>query len=263
MEETTEAVKEVARTTSYAIKTVDRLGQFFAKIMGESINATCGMLEDTLKYKRWEKQTKLVEKAERLIKEKNLSNRAITISAKLTLPIFQNASLEDDVFLHDLYARLLVSAIDPEVRTRRTAFVEILRQLEALDVKILQAMHTVYVERNNNRINNIQNDYSRESIYLNKADDINRIFSNRPPTWTSISSSELLDGLSVNDTDYWEAVDNLCRLGLVNSYIEQDAIVFNTDDDSLVEDVVTSHGGYYSLCITALGVAFVEICNYS
>ena len=145
MEETAGAVKEVAKTTGLAIKTVDRLGQFFARVMRESIDATCGMLADTLKYKRWERQTKLVEKAERLIKEKNLSKRSIPISAKLALPIFQNASLENDDFLHDLYAKLLVSAIDPEVQTRRTAFVEILRQLEPLDVKILLTMYTVYI----------------------------------------------------------------------------------------------------------------------
>ena len=52
MEETAGAVKEVAKTTGLAIKTVDRLGQFFARVMRESIDATCGMLADTLKYKR-------------------------------------------------------------------------------------------------------------------------------------------------------------------------------------------------------------------
>jgi hypothetical protein len=72
MEETAAAVKEVAKTTGQAVETVDRLGRFFAKVMRESIDATCGMLADTLKCKRWETQLRLVEKAEHLIKEKNL-----------------------------------------------------------------------------------------------------------------------------------------------------------------------------------------------
>jgi len=79
MGETAEAVKEVAKTTGQAIKTVDRLGQFFARVMGESIDATCGMLADTLKYKRLERQIKLVEKAECLIINKNLSNSTLAI----------------------------------------------------------------------------------------------------------------------------------------------------------------------------------------
>ena len=135
--ETAKAVQEVAKTTGQAIGTVEKVGTFFSRIMGESIDATCGMLADTLKYKRWERQIKLVEKAEYLIKKKNLEKSSIPVSPKLALPIFQNASVEDDDFLHDLYAKLLVSAIDPETQTRRTAFVEILRQLEPIDVQIL------------------------------------------------------------------------------------------------------------------------------
>jgi hypothetical protein len=133
--------------------------------MGESIDATCGMLADSLKYKRWERQIKLVEKAEHLIQDKNLSNRFIQISPKLVLPIFQNASIEEDDQLHDLYAKLLVTAIDPEVQTRRTAFAEIIRQLEPIDVKILQAMYKVYEKKGNDYQENKEK-YIHQSFYL-------------------------------------------------------------------------------------------------
>ncbi len=248
MEEIADAVKEVAKTTGQAIKTVDRLGRFFATVMGESIDATCGMLADTLKYKRWERQIMLVEKAERLINDKGLSNRSIPISPKLALPVFQNASLEDDDLLHDLYAKLLVTAIDPEVQTRRTAFAEIIRQLEPIDVNILQAMYTIY----ENKERDYQEKYSNETWFKG----------NRPPTWTPLSKANILHNISASESEYWESIDNLCRLGLADSYFEEGSIDFETEDDSLSEDVVTSHGGYDSLCITALGVAFVKICNY-
>jgi hypothetical protein len=249
MEETAEAVKEVAKTTGQAIETVDRLGRFFAKVMRESIDATCGMLADILKYKRWERQLRLVEKAENLIRERNLTGKSTPISAKLALPIFQNASLEDDDFLHGLYAKLLVTAIDPEVSTRRTAFAEIIRQLESLDVKILQGMYTVYVEK--------------DRLYRERFEKELWFRENRPPTWTAISKREILHNLSVKESEYWEAIDNLCRLGLSDSYFEQGSIDFEEGEDYRSEGVVTSHGGYDALCITALGVAFVKICNYS
>ncbi len=86
--------------------------------------------------------------------------------------------------------------------------------------------------------------------------------SNRPPTSIPISKGDLLHSLSVNESDYWEAVDNLCRLGLADSYFEEGSIDFEAGDNYLSEDVVISHGGYDSLCITALGVAFVKVCNY-
>lgn len=251
MEETVRAVKEIAKTTGQAVKSIDRLGRFFATVMGESIDATCGMLADSLKYKRWERQIKLVKEAERLIYDKNLSNRFIPISPKLVLPIFQNASIEEDNLLHDLYAKLLVTAIDPEVETRRTAFVETIRQLEPIDVKILQAMYTVYEKK--------EKDYQE-----NKEKYINQKWfrDNRPPTWTSILSTNILDSITISDSIYWESVDNLCRLGLADSYFEEDSIDIDIENDSLSTNIVTSHGGYDNLCITALGVAFVKICNY-
>ncbi len=254
MEEIADAVKEVAKTTGQAIKTVDRLGQFFSRIMGESIDATCGMLADTLKYKRLERQIKLVEKAESLINEKDLSNRSVPISAKLVLPIFQNASLEEDDLLHDLYAKLLVTAIDPEVQTRRTAFAEIIRQLEPLDVNLLQAMYAVYEVE--------------ERLYKQRQKERQKKYKlyykgSRPPSGTSISRRDILQKLTVNESDYWESIDNLCRLGLSDSYFEEGSIDFEAGDNYLSEEVITSHGGYDSLCITALGIAFVKICNYS
>jgi len=251
MEENAEAVKEIAKTTGQAIKTIDRLGQFFSKVMGESIDATCGMLADTLKYKRWERQIKLVEKAEHLIKTKKLTNIAIPISPKLALPIFQNASLEDDDMLHDLYAKLLVTAIDPEIQTRRTAFAEIIRQLEPLDVRILQSMYAVYEEKVK------RNEERRKNLLKHKY-----VKMSSPPSWTSISKGAIISNLKITDSNYWESIDNLCRLGLANSYFAEDSIDFEEDGRSRTEYVVTSHGSYDSLCITALGISFVRICNY-
>ena len=240
MEEIAEAVKEVAKTTGQAIKTVDRLGQFFSRVMGESIDATCGMLADTLKYRRWERQIQLIEKAERLIIVKKLSNNSIPISPKLALPIFQNASLEEDDLLHDLYAKLLVTAIDPEIQTRRTAFAEVIRQLEPLDVKILQAMHIVYKET--------------QKVYHEKPNSNKWHKGQRPPTWAPISKGEILHNITISESDYWESIDNLSRLGLADFYFGYDS--------SDTTNVYALYGQYDTLCITALGLAFVEICNY-
>jgi len=251
MEESIEAVKEIAKTTGQAVKSIERLGRFFATVMGESIDATCGMLADSLKYKRWERQIKLIEKAESLIQNKELSDRFVKIPPKLALPIFQNASIEDDNQLHDLYAKLLVTAIDPEIQTRRTAFAEIIRQLDPIDVKILQAMYTIYENRENNYQEN-------KELYVNQK----WFKEHRPPTWTPILKANILDNISISDSVYWESVDNLSRLGLADSYFDEDSIDINTENDNLFTDIVTSHGGYDKLCITALGVTFVKICNY-
>ena len=109
--ESAKAVQEVAKTTGQAIKTIEKIGSFFSLIMHESIDTTCDMLADTLKFKRWERQIRLIEKSEKIIKQKNLSDRLRPISPKLALPIFHNASLETDESLHDILANLIVTAL--------------------------------------------------------------------------------------------------------------------------------------------------------
>ena len=91
---------------------------------------------------------------------------------------------------------------------------------------------------------------------------------NQPPTWIPISKKSILEidillNITMKESDYWESIDNLCRLGLSASYFEEGSLDFETENDSLSEEVLTSHGGYDHLCITALGITFVKICNYS
>jgi hypothetical protein len=247
MEEKAEGINKGVRKRDIEIDAVNRLFQFFAKIMIEPIDTTYGILGDTLKYNQWERQTKLVEKAEHLIKEKNLLKILSPIPAKLVLPIFQNASLENDDFLHDFYAKLMVSAMDPKFRTRRTAFVEILRQLEPLDVKILQTMYSVYIEKEKR----FKDRYGKEKFFI----------LNISPTWIPINKGEVLDSLSVNDKGYLEAFDNLCRLKLADSCSEKNNTDLDTDDKNRSEAGLTSHGGN-EICLTTLGLSFVKICNY-
>lgn len=245
-EKTAEAVKEVAKTTGLAIESINRLGGFFANVMGEPIDATCGMLTDKLKFRRWENQIKLVEKSEKIINDKGLSSNFMPISPKLTLPILHNASLEDDDQLHDLYAKLLVTAIDPNMQTKRTAFPEIIRQLESVDVKVLQIVYDIVEERNK----------ARPPFFGE----------NRPPNYFFAVKREVLNNLKINDSIYWESVDNLCRLGLIGAF-PADKRSRATENSPFgiatnVETVTTYEGGYDKLSITALGVTFVKICNY-
>jgi len=249
MSETAKAVQEVAKATGQAINTVERVGQFFSHVMKEPIDTTCGMLADTLRFKRWERQVALVDKAEEILRGKNLASVALPLSPKLALPVFHNASLEDDEGLHSIYAKLLVAATDPAMPARRTAFAEILRQVEPDDVRILQSMHSIYTKKS----------IEHHERYKNK-----RWYSNRrrPPTWVCVSKREILKDVSIDDGCYWTAVDNLNRLGLVSSYVEEGTVDFESGDDWISEDAVVSYGGYDELCISALGVDFVCICNY-
>jgi len=248
--ESAKAVQEIAKTTGQAISIVDKLGQFFARIMKEPIDATCSMLADTLKFKRWERQIALMEKAEKIIIEKKLNLSFRQISPKLALPIFQNASIEDEESLHDIWAKLLVASIDPDMKNPRTAFIDIIKQLDPLDVKILKELLDLY---------------SREKIAKeNRFGKHHAGYKVNDPSEIKLHTYKFRQTLSMTDESYWASIDNLQRLGLCRSFIEESSIEYALPDgDSEYSEVLSSHGGYDCLCITTLGLDFVRICTYN
>jgi len=252
MDEVTESAKsvqEVAKTTGQVINVVDRLGSFFAKVMGEPIETTCDMLADTLKFKRWERQLALLEKAEALINQKGLGSKFRLITPKLALPIFHNASIEDDDTLHDLWSKLLVSSLDPEMNKSRIAFIDIIKQLDPLDVNVLTELHDIYIIEK-----------ERMSGLWAKM-PTNRYLA--LSTNTKLYAVPIIGKLSISDQDFWTSVDNLRRLGLCQPYIETDSIETTLHDGKKDRvDVLISHGGYDLLCLTPLGIRFVQVCRY-
>jgi Abortive infection alpha len=248
--ESAKAIQEIAKTTGQAINVADKLGQFFARIMKEPIDSTCGMLADTLKFKRWERQIALMEKAEKIIIEKKLNQSFRQISPKLALPIFQNASIEDEESLHDIWAKLLVASIDPDMKNPRTAFIDIIKQLDPLDVKILKELFELY---------------SREKIAKEgRGRKHTPDYEISDPSEIKLRTSNFRQVLSVINESYWASIDNLQRLGLCRSFIESDFIEYALPDgDSEFSNVLSSHGGYDSLYITAMGLDFVKICTYN
>lgn len=247
--ESAKAVQEVAKTTGQTLNIVDKLGSFFAKVMGESIDSACGMLADTLKYKRWERQLTLVKKAEKLIQQKGLADNFRSISPKLALPIFHHASLEDEEALHDLWSQLLVSALDPDMEKPRNSFIDILKQLDSLDVKVLHELYCLYLKEWK----------EMKHLWVKGATNRNVSLS----TNVKLLAIPIRDKLSIKTNDYWSTIDNLKRLGLCQPYVEIDKAATELyDGDKTHMYVVSSHGGYDVLCITPLGIRFVRACTY-
>ncbi len=62
---------------------------------------------------RWERQHRLIEKAHEFLGERGYQFPVNQLPPKLAIPILQNASLEENNFLQDKWASLLVNASDP------------------------------------------------------------------------------------------------------------------------------------------------------
>ena len=84
--QTAKAVQEIAKVTSKAIDAGQRFGGFISRYVAGPIEQGMGIFEDKLKYMRWERQVRLMQRAEQLLLEAGLTRPTRAIPLKLALP---------------------------------------------------------------------------------------------------------------------------------------------------------------------------------
>ncbi|MDM0006201.1 Abi-alpha family protein [Variovorax sp. J22G73] len=144
MDEEAKAVEEIAKTTGKAIDAARDAGGFIAKFIAGPLEQGMGIFEDRLRYTRWERQHRLMLRAEEFLRRSGLSSPTRAVPLKLALPLIQGASLEDDDMLQDRWAALLVNAGNADFPFEiRRAYASILEQLTSLDVAVMDAIYAL------------------------------------------------------------------------------------------------------------------------
>lgn len=101
-----------------------------------------------MRYVRWERQARLMHRAQEFLEASGLENPTRPVPLKLAIPLIQGASLEEDDQLQDRWAALLVNSANAEFQTEiRRSFVAILEQLTALDVRLLDILYALPFEQ--------------------------------------------------------------------------------------------------------------------
>ena len=142
-DEHAKAIQELAKAAGKGIDATRGLGSFFAMVFGGAAEEAGGLLQDWIVYRRelsnlrWERLTRLAHRTEELCKARSAGEVTRPIPAKLALQILDEASLEEDDFLQDMWAQLLATALDPEAPNVHRSFARILPEFEPIDAKIL------------------------------------------------------------------------------------------------------------------------------
>ncbi|KWC90247.1 Abi-alpha family protein [Burkholderia cepacia] len=138
--ETAKAVQEVAKATGKGVDAATAMGGFIATYVRGSIEQGLGIFEDKLRYSRWERQQRLMQRAATFLADQGLEEPPNGVPLKFAVPLLHAASLEDDDNLQDLWAHLLVNAsIEPETTTHRM-FVSMLENMSSLDAQVLRLL---------------------------------------------------------------------------------------------------------------------------
>ncbi|CAL8474579.1 Abi-alpha family protein [Caballeronia sp. S22] len=143
--ETAKAVGEVAKTTGKVVDAARAMGGFIAKYTHGSIEQAMGIFQDKVSYARWERQIRLMERATKFLEERGLKEPPIPVPLKMAVPLLSAASLEDDDYMQDMWAHLLVNASVTESSQKR-AFVSMLENMSSLDAQVLNELFRVETE---------------------------------------------------------------------------------------------------------------------
>ena len=145
--ESSKAVQEVAKTAGKAIDLTSEFGKFIAKFIEGPMEQGSGIVKDKLYYMRYEGQIRFMKRVNQLMGSCGKDMPTKLIPLKLAIPLFQAASLEDDDYLQDMWAKLLVNTSITErgIELRR-AHIDILERLSPMEALILERIYTLPVD---------------------------------------------------------------------------------------------------------------------
>lgn len=223
-----EAAAEVSKLGTQAVKTSEKILRGFAKILGEPAKDAAGLIGDSLKFLRWERQLRYVDRYNKILEERGIVHFK-AVPPKFALPMISQASLEENDELQDLWARLTANAMDPNFKLElRYAYIEIIKSLNPLDVKMLGFFY--------------------EAL---KKDPI---FKEELVTDYSLKKEQICAGLGVSENEYNLSVYNLFRVQcLAPAVMESTRIMFGGEPTTIFK-------GAKAITMTPLGVNFVKAC---
>ena len=143
IKQSAEAAKEMSIAAQKGIDLTNKFGSFIGKFVAAPLEEASGHITDKIKYLRWENRLALMVKAEKRLQELNI-NTFRQIPLKIALPLIENASLEDDDSLQQLWANLLVNYSNGDSGIDLSfAYIDLLKNISPLEVKILKEIYLI------------------------------------------------------------------------------------------------------------------------
>jgi hypothetical protein len=243
----------------FAEGTFKPVSDLIQSLFGPAATEAGLLLRDQVKHWRAKRTIRLFEHTKALLAEAKIQPTQVPL--KILLPIIDNASIEDEDDLQDIWANLLANAADPRKSDEVVpTFLAILKELSSRDVMFLQALFSQSRERSNKWLTarNVDDiafeDSDLRSIFANAG--LARYHFERG--WISNEEAERLDlpaeirddvRADVRDIAY--SMDLFRRLGVVAKVFEVPIKKGNAN----IFTLGTKHA------FTRLGVCFVEACQ--
>jgi hypothetical protein len=200
------AVEETAKAVQKVADGGRELGAFAKLVLGPGFIELGGAFTDWAKVFRHEQALKLAHRVSHLHKRRGIEARTVPIPPRLGIPLLQQATLEDDETLLDLWASLIANATDPNRMTEaRRSYCGLLSSMEPLDALVLKEVYR-WKEANPGRDTPIAQD--------GLTDEERQAYVRR---WPNITT--LVADLAAPESNVALSLESLQRLGLVYDYL--------------------------------------------
>ncbi|MGZ5012252.1 MAG: Abi-alpha family protein [Methylobacter sp.] len=146
-EEEAKAAQEIAKAASQGINALEKTGGYLSKYIDGPLEQAIGIVEDRLKYYRWERKSRLFDRANEFLKNRGMTSPTAPVPLKIALPILEAGSIEDDDDIQDIYAQILANAADIkfELKIKRT-YIDVLQNLSGIEINILKRIYSFNFE---------------------------------------------------------------------------------------------------------------------
>jgi hypothetical protein len=125
-------------------KALELAKPFLEKIVNPPLEELGLLFQDHVRFWRLKRQLQMVNKASKLVEEFNIPTKEVPL--KILAPLLENASLEEDDNLQDMWAKLLVNYADARLNYETSVFPYLLSQLSLKEAKALEAHSNTIIE---------------------------------------------------------------------------------------------------------------------
>ncbi|WP_162559899.1 hypothetical protein [Methylobacterium radiodurans] len=117
-DEEAKAVQEIAKASGKAIDASREAGGFIARFIEGPFAIASDIVQDRLRYARWERQQRLMVRAKEFLQEAGLTEPSRRLALNIAVPLLEAASLEENDELQDTWAKILVNAANADSGSR-------------------------------------------------------------------------------------------------------------------------------------------------
>lgn len=131
--------KELNIKSSTIDKGLELIKEFVSKLISPTLEQIGLLSSDQIKYFRFKNQVKILEKSRKYVEKRNINLKEIPI--KILVPLLEQASLEEDESMQELWARLLTNMIDSDKNLQNNIFPYILGQISIEEFNELEKLN--------------------------------------------------------------------------------------------------------------------------